>query len=559
MPYGILVLVEMKYPNHNKRKTRQDMRQTILLLSFLSLPLAAAAQETYQVSTDVQKRKILLEEFTGVNCGWCPEGHMIAQQLLNGMAGDAFAVNVHAGHYSTPSAGEPDYRTDEGTELAAYLKTSEAGYPCGAVNRYCYDGTNYLSGRSTWINLANYLHQDDAIVNLYLESTYDGTTGVLSIHVEGYYTGDVPTDSIQRLNVLWTQDDILGYQNGGNAGNEYQHNHMLRGYISPMWGDAIDGATKGQYFSKDYAYTLPEKVGDADVKPEDINVIAFVCEGRTNIENVAGGKPAYTNYNDEEAGELRSPEFGIGTRYGFNFFEVQLKNKSAKKISTATFEVTVNGNTETQTIDCDIDQFSTATVRIPATMSYASKGKTKYSVTLKELNGVSVEESSISGGYQKPASTNSSVTIEIATDYYASQNTFQLKDADGNVIEDFGPFDDGEQSSETETIEGLEYGKTYCFEIYDSYGDGLLEGEKGSLIVRSGAGKLIDQFYSISGRGIRSFFTVDIEDAIRGIEADDETNHIIYNVQGQQVSSTDAKGFYIIKQSNGKATKILTK
>lgn len=535
------------------------MKRSILLLSFLSLQLMATAQESYQVSTDIEKRKILLEEFTGVNCGWCPEGHKISQQLVDGMDGEAFAVNVHAGYYSTPEAGEPDYRTEEGTELSDYLNTSNAGYPCGTVNRYCYDGSNYLSSRSMWIDLANLLHKDDAIVNLYLESQYDGTTGVLSVHVEGYFTGDVTSETTQQLNVLWTQDDILGYQNGGDAGNEYQHNHMLRGYISPMWGDTIDGAAKGQYFSKDYEFTLPEKVGDAEVKPEDINVIAFVCKGKTNVENVAGGKPKYINYNDEEAGEIRTPEFEIGTRYGFNYFEAKLKNKSAKQITSATFEVTVNGETKTETIDCNIDQFSTASVRIPATMSYADKGKTKYSITLKELNGVSVDASTLSGSYQKPASTNSSVTVEITTDYYASQNTFQLKDADGNVIEDYGPYDDGQHNVDNITIEGLEYGKTYCFEVYDSYGDGLTSGEKGSLIVRAGTGKLIDQFYTISGRGIRSFFTVDVVDAIKGIEADDASNYTLYNIEGQQVYNSTTKGIYIAKKANGTATKILTK
>lgn len=537
------------------------MRRTILLFSFLSfLPLLTIAQQSYQVSTDVQKRKILLEEFTGVNCGWCPEGHKVSQQLLNGMAGEAFAVNVHAGYYSVPDKGEPDYRTAEGTELSDFLHTSDYGYPCGTVNRSNFGSTDYIYGRSMWIDLAQYLHADDAIVNLYLDSQYDGTTGILSIHVEGFFTGDVPTDSIQRLNVLWTQDDILGYQNGGEAGNEYQHNHMLRGYISPMWGDAIEGTEKGQYFSRDYQLTMPQSVGDATVKPEDINVIAFVSEGRTNIENVLGGKPRYTNYHDEEAGEIRSPEFEIGTRYGFNYFEAQIKNKSAKQINSATFEVSVNSTSETHTIECDIAPFTTAAVKIPATMSYASKGKTKYSVKLTELNGISIDGSLISGGFQKPASTSSSVRIKIATDECASQDTFRLMDADGTVVREFGPFDDGKQYSIDETIDGLEYGKTYCMEVYDAYGDGLLSGTKGSLLVYSGLGKMIDQFYTISGRGVRSFFTVDTTDGIEDIHSNANDNNVVYyNVAGQQIANIKAKGIYIQKQSNGIATKTITK
>lgn len=527
------------------------MRKFLLFSFTLAYSAVAFCQEQYSVSTEVEKRKILLEEFTGVNCGWCPEGHKVAKQLVAGMAGEAFAVNVHAGYYSEPGAGQPDFRTSEGTALSNFFATSNAGYPCGTVNRYCYNGSDYLSSRNLWLSLAERLNADDAIVNLDLSSTYDGTTGKLSVTVEGYYTGDVPADSTQRLNVLWTQDEIYAYQNGGDAGDEYEHNHMLRGYISPMWGDAIDGAAKGQYFRKTYELALPEKVGDAEVKPEDINVIAFVCEGRTNVENVAGGKPHYENYGLTEAAELRSPDFGIGTRYGFNFFEAKIKNRSAKQISSATFDVTIDGQTEERTIDCNIGQFAVEAVTIPVDMHYASKGKTKYTIEIKKLNGVDIEASQLSGGFQKPIETGESVEIKLVTDEMASQNTFTLRDQDGQTIREFGPYDDGPSHEVTELVSGLEDGKTYCFEVYDSYGDGLLEGTKGSLIIHSGTGKLIDQFYTISGYGVRSFFTVDKALGIRSISTDDDASEAIYSIDGRRVGSASQKGIYIVKSRNG--------
>lgn len=529
----------------------------ILQLSLLfAITVNGMAQTIYEVSTEVQKKKVLLEEFTGVNCGWCPEGHKIAQQMLTGMAGEAFAVNVHAGYYSTPGAGQPDFRTVEGTELALFLNTQDAGYPCGTLNRLCYDGTNYLSGRSSWLSLADWLHGNDALVNLSLKSTYNGATGKLSINVEGYYTGEVPTDSTQRLNVLWTQDEIYAYQNGGNAGDEYEHNHMLRGYISPMWGDAIEGATKDHYFSKSYEITLPDSINGYAVKPEDVNVIAFVAEGRTNIENVAGGKPTYINYSEVEAAQLKKPNFSIGTRYGFNFFEAELKNLSAKKISTATFDVSIDGQTEEKTIECDIDQFASAKVSIPATMHYASKGKTKYSITLKQLNGISIEPTSISGGFQQPVSTSESVNVKIVTDEKASQNTFLLREADGTVVREFGPYTDGSSHEIEETISGLEDGHTYCFEVYDSYGDGMLEGTKGSLIIHSGTGKLIDQFYTVSGYGVRSFFTVDKALGVEVVSADATAPSRIYDFGGLHTWKTSQNGIYIVKRGNSVTKRI---
>lgn len=517
----------------------------------------AVCGEQYKVGTATEKGKVLLEEFTGLNCAYCSDGHAVAAQMLRLMPGQAYVVAVNAGSFSKPNSGQADYRTAEGTALANYMATEEAGYPCGTVNRRLYDGQNYLCGRDKWIKLAKSYVQDDAIVNLYAEAQYDGDTRTLTVHVEGYYTAAVPSDSVQRLNVAWTQDDITGYQNGSGAGSEYVHNHMLRGYISPMWGDEIEGAAKGQYFTKDYACTLPEAVNDIQVKPEDINIIAFVTTGKTNVENVTGVKPSYINYATTEAGELRTPDFEIGTRYGYNFFEAKLKNRSSKQISSATVEVTVNGHTCEETVDCDIDQFATATLRIPATMDYAQRGKTKYTLTLKQLNGVDVVSDTIGGSYQRPASTNSSVHIEMATDLCASEDAVCLKDADGNVLREFGPYTDGTQHTIDETIDGLEHGQTYCFEVYDTAGNGLLEGKKGNITIHSGQGKLIDQYYTISGFGLRSFFTVDTTDGIDTVEADTASDCRLYNTAGQRIDNAP-RGTLVIKvDSKGVARKTI--
>lgn len=537
------------------------MRRFLITLAVLGNAVIAMGDNQYKVATDKEKSKVLLEEFTGLHCGWCPEGHAIAEQLVRLMPDDAYVIAIHAGYYSEPSTGQPDYRTEEGTLLSDYLNTDDTGYPCGTVNRYCYDGRNYLSSRSQWIDLAKTINQEDAIVNVYAESQYDGTDRTLTVHVEGYFTGEVPSDVEQRLNVAWTQDDIEGYQNGGAAGDKYIHNHMLRGYLSAMWGDSIENAATGQYFTKDYVYTLPETVNGIEVKAEDINIIAFVTAGKTDVENVAGCKPHYTNYATTVAGELRQPDFEIGTRYGYNFFEAKVKNHSSQTIKTATFDVTVNDITTTSTIDCTIDQFATACVTIPATISYAQRGKTKYSITLKQLNGIDIEPTTLSGSFQKPASTNSAIHVNMQTDERASELSISLKDANGNIVKQYGPYTDGTTYSIDETIDGLVNGNTYCFEVFDTAGNGLLEGTKGNLTIHSGEGKLIDQLYTIKGFGIRSFFTVESTSGIDTIEVTPTEPTHIYSLSGQLMGNgktqTLAKGIYIKVDNNGKATKTI--
>ena len=530
------------------------MRKVLLLFSLVCANLVpSAAQTDYKVSTEVQKQKVLLEEFTGIHCGNCPDGHQMARILLNSLPGNSYVVSIHAGSYSTPNPGEPDYRTAVGDSVSSFLGSERAGYPCGSMNRTNISGSSYFIPRAYWVAYGQYFSSQDAPVNLYVNSVYDGATKKLTVHVEGYYTADSP-EGTQTLSVLWTQDDVLGPQNGATKGDQYEHEHMLRDYISPVWGDTISigRATKGTYFTKDYVYALPDSVGPVAVKPEDMTVLAFVTTNKADVENVEGGKPVYVNYNETESAKLQSPDLAIGTRYGYNFFEAYLKNNSGVKVSSATFDVTVNGQTETHTVACDIDQFSKGAIKIPATMSYASKGKTKYSIVLTQLNGKDVERDTLSGGFQKPAVSSDTVKIQFLTDECASQNRFLLKDADGNIVHEFGPYEDGKAATYDETA-SVEDGKTYCLEVLDAYGDGMLEKGKGGLVVHSGTGKLIDQFYTVNGFGVRSFFTVDVLAAgIDNVEAGNtSTNSVLYTLDGRKVSKANAHGLYVVKDKNG--------
>ncbi len=134
------------------------------------------------VSTQVEKRNVILEEFTGIHCGYCPDGHRMANELAEAYPDKVFLVNIHAGGYAVPQAGEPDLRTNEGTSInnAAGVQ----GYPAGSVNR----STNpWAMDRNLWGNVASNIMAQNSPVNVAVKSTVDFTTRVLTTEVEIYY------------------------------------------------------------------------------------------------------------------------------------------------------------------------------------------------------------------------------------------------------------------------------------------------------------------------------------------------------------------------------------
>src|SRR5687767_6882727 len=61
----------------------------------------------------------VLEEYTGVRCTYCPDGHKRAQALADANPGKVVLINVHTGGYADPASGWPDFTTIWGSGLAS--------------------------------------------------------------------------------------------------------------------------------------------------------------------------------------------------------------------------------------------------------------------------------------------------------------------------------------------------------------------------------------------------------------------------------------------------------
>ena len=85
------------------------------------------------VSTDPENKKVVLEEFTGITCGYCPDGHVIAQNIQNNNPGNVFLINIHQGSFANPGNSGFDFRTPFGNAIAAQVGANF--YPSGTINR----------------------------------------------------------------------------------------------------------------------------------------------------------------------------------------------------------------------------------------------------------------------------------------------------------------------------------------------------------------------------------------------------------------------------------------
>ena len=143
-----------------------------MILDIYSKGFSSVAQTI--VSTTPENKKVVLEEFTGIHCVYCPQGHAIAQAIQNNNPGEVFLINIHVGGFAVPNAGEPDFRTPFGTAIAN--QSGLTGYPAGTVNRHVFPGSSQSGGNDTamsrgrWTSASNQILGEASYMNMAVET-----------------------------------------------------------------------------------------------------------------------------------------------------------------------------------------------------------------------------------------------------------------------------------------------------------------------------------------------------------------------------------------------------
>lgn len=231
--------------------------------------------------------KILLEEFTGHKCGYCPRAHEKIEQLKI-TYGDAVIIPVafHVGFYALPSfSGDAfldDYRTVTGDQLDSYFNFSEGfGLPSGMINRNPLEGDTDVSlYHEDWANAVVERLAEPVKALMTLECEYTAETRKLHVHTSVQFLETIENDIELVLYVV--ENNIVGWQKDYDHDpvdiENYTHKHVFRDVINTTWGENIvtGEAIQGKVFNRMHDYTLNE-----EWLAENCEVIAYIYNAET--------------------------------------------------------------------------------------------------------------------------------------------------------------------------------------------------------------------------------------------------------------------------------------
>ena len=421
---------------------------TFALMALLAFTFSLKAQQ--YVSTEPANRNVILEEFTGRNCGYCTDGHARANQIMAANPGRVWAINLHCTSLSPTSY--PNLNCPDGTAISNGF--SFDGIPTGVVNRH--SGT--AADRGQWAGLTNQQLNQAAECNVAGFVAINPQTRMATITVEVYYTGNSTADQ-NYLTVAMLQDSILGAQaDYGNynpsqwIGNQYVHMHTMRDVINEsVWGDPISPTTQGTLITRTYQYEIPEVIGTpngAEVVLDHIHFLAFVTERLQGtptrpILNACQLEQVYGSDDPIYPAVMGVMQSGGTTCSHMKDIEVNVQNLGTETITSMTVEVEMEGQTKTINWEGEMPQYGGEKLITTLDVPF---GTHTVHAAIVEANGVSYTNQG-SGSINcaewaelEIEGEEEELRLDLMQDKYGAQITWNFTASDGTVIASGGPY-----------------------------------------------------------------------------------------------------------------------
>lgn len=435
----------------------------------LSIATALFAITSYGqtiVSTTPENKNVVLEEFTGINCVFCPDGHAIARAIQNANPDRVVLINIHQGSFA---ATTPDFRTPWGNAIAN--QTGLTGYPSGTVNRHVFPGRGMSNGgtamgRGSWTVSANEVLAMPSYLNVGVEAEINVQNRELTVHVEVYYTGNSP-QSTNLLNVALLQNNTKGPQTGGNMGNNYVHMQRLVDLLTGQWGDEITQTTQGTFIDRTYTYTIPEDYNNVAALLEDMEIAVFVTE--THQEIISGSRtfPSYTGIAAANDIGIEEVEEIDPTCLETIAPVITIKNYGSNTLNSLNINYEVNGEQHTHTWTGTLETYRRTTVELPS-VSYNLQATNTINITIPNDEDNSNNAASVE--FEKAIEGTGSLSLEFRTDSWPNEFRWELRNSSNQIVHNGRGSDYG--ANQTATVDVTIDADCYNLIIYDTYGDG---------------------------------------------------------------------------------------
>jgi thiol-disulfide isomerase/thioredoxin len=238
-------------------------------------------------------KRVLVEEFTGAWCGWCPDGMLQVERVLDNYP-DAVVVAIHAG-------GNDAMIIPAGSAIA---QAYSPAYPTAMIDRVKFEGEKGVPvsrGGEAWVVRTGEQRQKYSPLSVNVTSSYNAASKRITARVLMSFSDYAPPGDY-RVHCWLIHDKLKGSGSGWKQANYYsgnntyrnhpfyslpnpvtdfEHRHVLRASATGSWGDETilpDTPAAASEWEALYHFDY-----DADGIEENLSIAAFVTTHSTDV------------------------------------------------------------------------------------------------------------------------------------------------------------------------------------------------------------------------------------------------------------------------------------
>ncbi len=218
-------------------------------------------------------RKVLIQEFTGVNCVNCPTGASTVHDIQELYPESVIAIGMHPGGtgFSGP-IGTFNLNSDLARVYYDYYKP--AGFPAAVI-----DGQAPITNITAWSGAVHDQLSQPAPADIELTPIYDASSRTLTVDYE--VTVNNVYSKPLNINIWLVENGIHGPQKSGNTIIiDYEHNHVLRTSLTGDWGNKLNSS----FIPEEVYHGTVSIVLDENWVAENCQLVGFLQNDSKNVE-----------------------------------------------------------------------------------------------------------------------------------------------------------------------------------------------------------------------------------------------------------------------------------
>ena len=431
------------------------MRKIFVIASLLML---------FTIKLNAQNERVLLFEcFTNTGCAPCASQNPALDALIANNADRVAAINYHM---SWPSSNDPMYlhnMIDNNSRRNVYSVNS--------VPHTVVDGIRFSdmpSGLSqTMVN--NWLSVESPI-EMRLEYVVDAAANTITVHVMG--KASTAVSGPVRLYVGVIEREIH-YASAPGSNGERDFYSVMKKLLPKAAGTPLgENLEADDYFAYSFTWELAN-VYDIN----QLDAIAWVQNGSTKeVYQACHSSESFEPYFTNDAAVTNITHVKNMNCSGFVHPEVDLSNYGSAPLTSAEFEILVNGEgVATASWSGNLATYETTVVDLG-----------EMSVPVEAQNTMEVRVASVNGTNDQAASNNvatasflgaseivgKTLKVVVKTDDNPGEITWRVTNVEtGTVLQEGGPYDEANHKYE----EVLEVAGDGCYDltVFDAGGDGI--------------------------------------------------------------------------------------